>query len=137
MATDVAVQIQWSEWDASAMTSGGFLASASAYPAYLGKYPANTFPNPIASSYHSGVQNNQQTFFTQWDPSAYVPGSLGVMEYYSYWDSPWKDSNKFEIDYAYLMLQYDSYLSSYDAAWAELSGAAYISKVAAFNAVVN
>lgn len=133
----VKYNLQWSEWDTAAMGSSGFLQSASAYPAYLGNYDLNTWPNPIQTSAVAGVQANGVTFNWQWDPSLYVAGSLGNTEYFNYWDSPWKDSDKFEIDYGYLMLQYDQYLTSYDSAFAGLNNADYKTKVATFNTAVN
>lgn len=84
------------------MTSNGFLLATSAFPAYLGLNTAKTYPNPVSSTPVGGVSANGLAFAFEENPALRTPGSLGNMEYYSYWDSPWKDSQKFELDYGFL-----------------------------------
>jgi len=130
-------QIQWAEWDASAMTAGGFLLASDYAPAYLGVYPANTFPNPASSSV-AGVTLNTLTVYaeTNTQTRTLIPGTLGNVQFWGYWPGPFKDTTYHTLEYGIAGWTYETYLNAYDDANTALNDATYKANVATWNAGV-
>lgn len=80
-------QMQWAEWDVSAMPSGGFLPNTSTSPSFLGTYVGN-FPNPIQKLSNPNIVFNSYTFQHFGDPEANAPGDIGLVGFYQVQPGP-------------------------------------------------
>jgi hypothetical protein len=84
-------QMQWSEWDNTAMTTGAFLPAVDPSPQFIGAYSAaKPWPNPVTQA---GLTNWPATplmpiLESGGNPAYTIPGDIGLVSYYPYQTGP-------------------------------------------------
>lgn len=132
--------MHWVEWiQPAGLGTGGVLPAASAGVYFLGDYAAadGVFINPSTSLTDSGstwVQSSISFSYTDTDPSARIPGSIGDAVYYSRATGPFKTTQTLKVDQPILTDIYSTFKTNYASYTTTLND--YNGKKDAYNAAL-
>jgi hypothetical protein len=83
-------QLNWVEFDVGVMSAGAVLPASSISPFWIGDYSTieGPFLNPLTKTGISNWVEQTKTFATYNDPNDLIPGTIGDIVYYPYYDGP-------------------------------------------------